>query len=80
MARVRLGADVAIGPGSPPSRDARGLRWFEISLANQGELERIASRIEAQWSGDRLFLSDPSGNGLALGAVSGSDGAGLARS
>lgn len=59
--------------GVAPPADARGLRWFEIVLAGSAELEQAAARvdehgIEAHSQGDRLRLTDPSGNGVVLRA------------
>ena len=68
-----LGVNTWAGVGAPPPpQDAVGLRWYEIRLPDQAEEERLAS--QARRAGyslvdrpDRLFLRDPSGNGVLLG-------------
>jgi len=58
------------GAGPPPP-GAIGMRSFEVTLPDAGELERILERVreaglEAEHSGDAVLVSDPSGNVVRL--------------
>lgn len=60
------------GVGAPPAPDdAAGLRWFEVILPDQADVDRIAERIRAedltlQEADGGLLVADPSGNGVVL--------------
>ena len=67
-----VGLNTWAGQGaSPPPPGSQGLRWFEVVLPREAELEETARRAEAAGvqavrRDDRLLMSDPSGNGVAL--------------
>ncbi|MCK5313844.1 MAG: VOC family protein [Anaerolineales bacterium] len=68
-----LGVNTWAGVGAPPPpQDAVGLRWYEIRLPTQAELDGVANQArQAGYSLEEreegLFLRDPSGNGVLLG-------------
>jgi catechol 2,3-dioxygenase len=67
-----VGLNTWAGEGAPsPPPGSRGLRWFEVIVPSQAELQAIAGRadgagMDAQRQNGGLLLSDPSGNGVAL--------------
>jgi catechol 2,3-dioxygenase len=69
-----IGLNTWAGEGvPPPPPGSRGLRRFEIRLPGPGQLsdeeERLrAAGYELERDGDRILVSDPSGNGVALTA------------
>jgi catechol 2,3-dioxygenase len=68
-----LGVNTWAGAGAPqPPEDAVGLRWYEIRLPNQAELDKIADQVRQAGCAlderrDGLFIRDPSENGVLLG-------------
>jgi catechol 2,3-dioxygenase len=59
--------------GPPPPPGAQGLRWFQIVLPDQQELDKVAERLEAAGTGPEpndggLVVADPSGNRVLLSA------------
>ena len=68
-----LGVNTWAGAGAPPPpEDAVGLRWYEIRIPDQDDLDRVTE--QARQAGhaleereDGLFMRDPSGNGVLLG-------------
>jgi catechol 2,3-dioxygenase len=67
-----VGLNTWAGEGAPsPPPGSRGLRWFEVLVASDAELEQIATRAEAanvtmKREDGGLLLADPSGNGVVL--------------
>ena len=60
---------------APPVRGAVGLRWFEIVLQTDAELDAVAARVEAAGvavdpaPGGGVLVRDPSGNAALLRAA-----------
>jgi catechol 2,3-dioxygenase len=71
-----LGLNTWSGDGAPPPPPGtRGLRQFEIRLPGSDDLATEEARLreagfEARREGDRVYATDPSGNGVVLTAAS----------
>ncbi len=71
-----LGLNTWVGAGAPPPPpDALGLRYFEVVLPDQAELDRLVQRVrEAGLAPDEnesgVLIRDPSRNGVLLGVGS----------
>jgi catechol 2,3-dioxygenase len=69
-----LGLNTWAGEGAPPPPpNSRGLRQFEIRLPGPDQVAAEEDRLreagfEPQREGDRVRVSDPSGNGVVLKA------------
>jgi catechol 2,3-dioxygenase len=69
-----VGLNVWTGEGAPaPPAGARGLAWFEVVVPSADELERTEARMRAaghepERRDEALFATDPSGNGVLIGA------------
>lgn len=70
-----VGVNTWAGEGAPaPPVDARGLRWFELSLPDAEAVEATAARLADAGSDpeareDGVLVSDPAGNGILLRAA-----------
>ena len=70
-----LGLNAWAGDGAPPPpANSRGMRWFEVVVPAQEEVEAIAGRLEAaghavERDGGALRVSDPSHNGVLIRAA-----------
>jgi catechol 2,3-dioxygenase len=70
-----IGANTWAGEGAPPPPPgSRGLRWFELLLPTETELEQLERRLreagfEPERHEQRLHVADPSGNGVVLGTA-----------
>jgi catechol 2,3-dioxygenase len=70
-----LGLNTWAGDGAPPPpAGSLGLRQFEIKLPGTAELEAEENRLreagfEPRREGDRVLVTDPSGNGVVLTAA-----------
>ena len=70
-----LGVNTWAGVGAPPPPgDALGMRWYEILLPNQDELDELVGRVQ-QAGGSlekrdgSIFSRDPSANWIRLSAL-----------
>jgi catechol 2,3-dioxygenase len=70
-----LGLNTWAGDGAPPPpANSRGMRWFEVVVPAQEEVETITGRLEAaghavERDGGALRVSDPSHNGVLIRAT-----------
>jgi catechol 2,3-dioxygenase len=71
-----VGLNTWQGEGAPPPpSDALGLRYFQVLLPNQAELDRVARRIQerglpTEQTEQGILVRDPSQNGVVLSAHS----------
>jgi catechol 2,3-dioxygenase len=70
-----IGLNTWTGEGAPPPpAGSRGLRWFEIVVPHERDLDELERRVTARGAEHRrdenaLHLRDPSGNEIALRAA-----------
>jgi catechol 2,3-dioxygenase len=70
-----LGVNTWAGVGAPPQpEDALGMRWYDILLPSQDDLDELVFRLQQsdvrleEREGD-IFLRDPSANGIRLSTL-----------